>query len=86
MIDDRDDEIEGRPIIFTTGTFLSPRKFTLENGEIWWGWSVERFEDDSYVDGELFNPPELARKKVELLMNQTPLYNDDQQSCNKLPK
>ena len=61
------DELPGRPIIFTTGAFLSPKKFILSNGETWWGWLVEEFVNNSYYDGEIFNPTEFASTKTQLL-------------------
>lgn len=62
-------EYEGRPIIYTTGAYLSPKKFRKENGEILWGWIVERFEEDSFFDGIPFNPDEFAETKTELCRN-----------------
>lgn len=49
--------IEGQPLIFTTGAFLKPRKQVIE-GKTFWCWVVEKFEDDSYINGELCDPRE----------------------------
>ena len=38
--------------IYTTGANVVPMQ--LSNGK--WAWVVQSFEDDSYSDGEIFNP------------------------------
>lgn len=43
--------------IFTTGAFLEPKKI-VENGAEKWVWAVVEFVDDSYKNGEIFNPKE----------------------------
>jgi len=49
-------------MIFTNGASLSPVKV----GEHW-VWMVESFEDDSYLDGEVYNPKEWADTREELI-------------------
>lgn len=60
------------PIIYTTGAFLRPFRTTYPNGQEIWGWRVTGFEDDSFMDGEIFNPPDLASSRDVLLVNTTP--------------
>lgn len=43
---------------------------TSPTGEIW-RLVVAEFEDDSFMEGEVFNPPESAFSKDELLSNTT---------------
>jgi len=57
--------------IFTTGAYLQPIKIKDENGNDFWAWIVERFEDSSFCDGEEFNPVEIAKNIEELLVNTT---------------
>lgn len=45
--------------IFTTGAFIVPVRVRI-NGIETWRWIVDSFEDDSFFDGEIFNPPEYA--------------------------
>lgn len=52
--------------IFTTGAFLRPTSITV-NGEEIWLWSVTEFTDDSYMDGNIFNPKDFGKNKEELL-------------------
>lgn len=42
-------------MIYTTGAFLTP---IIVNGQ--WVWMVSRFNDDTFRDGEVFNPPVCA--------------------------
>jgi hypothetical protein len=53
--------------IFTTGAFLSPLKVTDGEGKIFWVWRVVEFVEDSFQDGELFNPVETAQSRTDLL-------------------
>lgn len=61
------DETIGRPQIYTTGAFISPRKI-VTNGNPYWVWVVDAFEGgDSFDDdGEVFNPLESATTKAGL--------------------
>jgi len=52
--------------IFTTGAFLVPMQVKDVNGNDFWIWSVEQFVDDSYYNGEAFNPVEVAGSSDEL--------------------
>jgi|GEM_PF-1314329 len=61
----------GKPIIYTTGAFLSPQRIVMEDGYVYWGWVVEGFEQDSYFDGKTFNPKPLAETRKDLLRNVT---------------
>lgn len=45
--------------LFTTGAFVVPAKVKI-NGIVTWRWIVDSFEDDSFFDGKIFNPPEYA--------------------------
>jgi hypothetical protein len=58
---------EGIMTIYTTGAFLRPIKTKNCNGEDVWGWVVSEFTDDSYQDGEICNPNELAKSQETLL-------------------
>jgi hypothetical protein len=52
-------------MIFTTGAFLRPIKVTQDGQELWM-WTVVEFIDDSFSDGEVFNPPELSETEESL--------------------
>jgi len=52
--------------IFTTGAYLEP----VQIGGAWM-WVVSSFEDDSFMDGEIFNPPHIAETRNLLLINTT---------------
>lgn len=54
-------------VIYTTGAFLVPQEVTL-NGEIRWVWIVTLFEDDTFLYGDEFNPPEVAKTLEELIV------------------
>ena len=60
---------DGRPLIFTTGTFLSPKKITKDDGTTWWGWIVEELIEGCYYDGKPYNPLEWAYTKSELIVD-----------------
>lgn len=62
--------IENDPVIFTTGAFLKPVKVSI-NGRECWMWVVTEFIDDSFKDGEVYNPIEFAESKNELLIDST---------------
>lgn len=58
-------------VIFTTGAFLKPLKTITSKGTEVWVWHVSEFVDDSYLDGNSFNPVEYADSKEQLLINTT---------------
>ena len=47
---------------FTTGAFLVP--VLCADGK--WRWAVEEFGDDTFRDGEVFNPQEAADTEAAL--------------------
>ncbi len=51
------------PIVFTTGAYLQPVKLLSGN----WVWVVTEFDNDSFKDGEVFNPVEYAETLDNLL-------------------
>ncbi len=53
--------------IFTTGAFLEPVRVIIL-GKTRWMWVVTAFEDDSFKDGDTFNPPEVADTEEKLLI------------------
>ncbi|MCL1958783.1 MAG: hypothetical protein FWF68_04210 [Spirochaetes bacterium] len=55
--------------IFTTGAFLQPIQVKDANGNDFWIWTVERFEDSSFYNGQEYNPVEIARSLDDLLIN-----------------
>ena len=57
--------------IFTTGAFLRPMKVKDVNGNDFWVWVVEKFEDNNFYDGEEYNPVEVASSLEELLIDTT---------------
>ncbi len=57
-------------MIFTTGAFLRPIK-VIQNDQELWMWMVAEFIDDSFKDGEIFNPPELSETEEDLLLDLT---------------
>jgi len=57
---------KGRPMIYTTGAFLSPTMRILDGGGVW-VWVVEEFTDDSYMDGKVCVPQEFAYSSNDLL-------------------
>lgn len=56
-----------RPMIFTTGAFLRPMKVKDDDSKEYWVWTVSEFVDDSFKDGEVYNPKETARNLGGLL-------------------
>ena len=56
-----------KPMIFTTGAHLQPLKVKDEDGKESWVWIVSEFVDDSFKDGEVFNPKETAASLEVLL-------------------
>ncbi len=59
------------PIIYTTGAFLKPMKVKDSEGKVIWLWYVSEFNEDSFKDGEVYNPNEFGTTKEELLVNTT---------------
>jgi hypothetical protein len=58
-------------IIFTTGAFLEPMKIKNMHGNEKWIWRVSEFIDDSFMDGDIYNPPESADSIENLMKNLT---------------
>jgi len=59
------------PIIYTTGAFLKPMKVTDSEGKEQWFWYVSEFNDETFKDGEVYNPNEFGKSKTELLVDTT---------------
>ena len=57
--------------IYTTGAFVQPMKVKDVNGDDFWIWAVEKFEDSSFYDGDEYNPSEVAGSLEELLINKS---------------
>lgn len=55
--------------IFTTGAFLEPIKTIDSLGNEIWRWVVSEFVDDSFKNGNVYNPQETAssREMLEML-------------------
>ena len=66
MIDE--DDIS-KPVIFTTGAYLFPMKIKDSEGNDFWGWVVSDFDDTSFRDGDVYNPPEFSDTLNGLLVN-----------------
>ena len=62
--------IDPEPTIYTTGANLRPMSFVCD-GRAKWMWVVVEFVDDSFRDGDVYNPPECAATKDELLTDTT---------------
>jgi hypothetical protein len=60
-------------LIFTTGAFLKPMKIIDYNGNEKWIWYVTEFIDDSFLNGEIYNPKETSFNKKGFLKNTTPI-------------
>lgn len=60
-------EFHDEPKIHTTGAFLQPVKITDSKGKEIWIWYVSEFTDDSFLNGEVYNPQETANSKDELI-------------------
>ena len=58
-----------KPIIFTNGAYLQPMKVKNENDKEYWIWAVSEFVDDSFNNGEVFNPNETA-ENLEILLTE----------------
>lgn len=48
-----------RPVINATEVFLVPKRVMVE-GKLQWAWVVTEFLGDSFLNGDVFNPPETA--------------------------
>lgn len=46
--------------VFTTGAFIKPIKIVDSEGKEKWIWYVSEFVDDTFKDGEVYNPLENA--------------------------
>ena len=57
--------------IFTTGSYLQPMKIKDVNGNDFWIWAVSEFIDDSFKNGEVYNPKETAGSLDDLLIDTT---------------
>jgi hypothetical protein len=51
--------------------FLSRATHYCAGGNVLWMWVVSDFEEDSFYDGEVYNPPEYAKTLDKLLVNTT---------------
>lgn len=60
-------EYQSAPMIYTNGAFLLPFKIMDADGKGTWFWRVSEFNNDSYKEGKIFNPPEFAVSKEQLL-------------------
>ncbi|HRP01437.1 MAG TPA: hypothetical protein PLE30_02205 [Candidatus Kapabacteria bacterium] len=54
-------------LIHTVGAFLKPVKVIDSENKEYWLWCVSEFTDDSFLNGEVYNPKEFALSKRELL-------------------
>ena len=55
----------GSKVIYTTGAYLMP-VLCADNK---WRWSVSTFEDDTFQDGDIFNPAFVSSDNLEDLEN-----------------
>ena len=53
--------------VFATGAFLKPIKVVDGEGKEKWIWYVSEFIDDSFKDGEVYNPIESAETLKSLI-------------------
>ena len=67
-------KFDNEPIIYTTGAFLKPMKVTDSEGKEQWVWYVSEFVEDSFLQGEIYNPKEFANSKDELLIDSQKSY------------
>jgi len=56
------------PILYTTGAYIQPLKVVDVDGTEKWFWAVSEFVDDTFWDGEVFNPGESGTTKQNLLL------------------
>lgn len=52
-------QINKRTTLYTTGAIIAPIEVDID-GKKYWRWVVDRFEDDTYYDGEVANVNEYA--------------------------
>jgi hypothetical protein len=57
--------------IFTTGAYLKAVKVRDGHGKECWVWVVSRFEDDSFLCGDVCKPREEAQTKEGLIVAET---------------
>lgn len=57
--------------IFTTVAFLKPIKIQNEKGKYYWTWVVSEFIDDSFQNGNIYNPNEYSYSLENLLEDPT---------------
>jgi len=55
------------PVLYTTGAYIRPLKVVDKMGNETWFWVISEFSDDTFLDGEVFNPSEHGLTKQELL-------------------
>lgn len=55
------------PQIYTTGAYLRPLQVKNTDGEEFWIWTVEQFEDDTYKSGNIYNPNIIANSLEQLI-------------------
>ncbi len=55
------------PVLYSTGAYIQPLKVVDRKGKEYWFWVVSEFVDDTFLDGDVFNPRENALSKEELL-------------------
>jgi hypothetical protein len=59
-------ETKNQKIIFSTGVHLQSVECVI-NGKKQWRWVAVGFEDESFLNGEIINPIEYARKQENLV-------------------
>jgi hypothetical protein len=58
----------GNPVLYTTGAYIQPLKVVDIDGNEKWFWAVSEFVDDTFWNGEIFNPSESGTTKQNLLL------------------
>lgn len=58
------------PVLYTTGAYIRPFKVVDINGNEKWIWTVSEFVDDTFWNGEVFNPGESGDSMRSLLSPQ----------------
>lgn len=59
-------KINNKREIFSTGVFLETIECTI-NGKKQWRWVAVGFEDESFMNGEVINPIEYAKRQEGLV-------------------
>lgn len=62
---------DSESIIYATGAFLKLMNVTNSEGKEIWLWYVTEFNEDTFKDGEEYNPKEFGRTKAGLLLDTT---------------